>query len=350
MMQRETKMRTMKTLTLAGSWILLGALLAPTARAGDCGCDCGGRSYRTARARVPLIRTGSGTTSYRNPYHRSTRYVVPRSSAFGTPWSVLRGYLPRGREDVRRLHVRNYFLRRSPFAVAPGIDVEQATSLDTLLALGEDVGEGPVTLDATGHLDRGMGRFFMRDYAAAREDFEAALKASPKEHRARYGLVMVAFCKNEWRTAAKELAVLGKAGEIKRGDVIEAKACFRDPTILKRVTDGLRQYAGYAITDSNAHLVTAWALAGQGELKAARRYLRLAKRRKPNHAAVLALEKSLASAPTTKSAAKQDAKPAAQTPQAAPAKRGVPATPLKTEEPEHAPRRALHREIASTGK
>ncbi len=342
-------MRTFRSLVLAGALALASAALTPAALmpaalADDCRCEPPARSYRTSHRRVPLLRTGSGTYSHRDRCHPSTRYVIPRRRSYGTSWSVLRNHLPSGRSEIRRLYVRNYFLRRYPFAVAPGVEQDQAGHVDTLLAVGANGAEGPPKLDAQGHLDRGAARFYVRDYDGARTDFEAVLKDKPQEHRARFGLVMTAVCKNEWRVASNHLAVLAKAGELKRGDRIAVDGCFQDPTILPSLVKGLEQYAGYAVTDAHAHLVTGWALAGQGDLKGARRYVRLAKRRIPSNAAVQALEKSLAPAKKAKPVAKQPKK--------------KPVTPVldeqvpadKTKEMPRAPATGLHREVASASK
>ncbi len=318
------------------------ALLGGEAQADDCHCDHNA-GYRTARGCTPVIRSGAGTYSYRDPCHTSTRYVIPRHRhlrgrtgcrprSYGTPWSVLRRYLPTGRDEIRRLHVRNYFLRRYPFALAPEADASLA-HVDTLLAIGGDDAQHPRKLDRAGRLDRGTARYFVRDYDGARADFDAVLKEAPKEHRARWGLLFVAVCKNEWKTAAAELGTLAKAGELRRDDRAAFGGTMEDATIVPSVIKGLREYAGYATGDSDAHLVTAWALAYQGDRKAARTYVRIAKRGKASHPAVKALDALLKPAP----------QPApAQTPAQTPAD-----APAKVEETERAPKVQLHREVAS---
>jgi hypothetical protein len=320
---------------------VLPAAWAPAAQAGDCGCGSYG-GYRTGRSSSSC---GNGSRSYRNPCHPSTRILAPRSGRYGcggrSNWFALR----RGLRSDRRLGtstiwVRQYFMRRYPFAQVEG---DELLHMEELLALGTEMdpdGAGHVPNTAT-RLERGMARFFVGDYDDARSDFEAVLAEQPKEHRARFGVLFCAVCRSDWRSASKTLGVLAKAGELKADDQLVAEGTFLNPKAFDGVVKGAESFAQHQVTDGNAYLVTAWALASTGDKSLAKRYLRLAKRWKPGNAAIGALEANL-----SVSQAKPKVQPKAQ-PKAEP-------KPAKSKSAESTPVRApaveLHRQIAQKTK
>ncbi|MDF1699654.1 MAG: hypothetical protein P1V36_00650 [Planctomycetota bacterium] len=335
-------MRTVRLLVLLTAPALVALLGMPAADADD----CGGGLYRghpsTHGGRVSCNR--SGTCYVRDRCHPSTRYVVPRTTrgcgcnstgyvrrGYG-PWSQMRGRI-RSRADYRRAYISRYFLRRYPFCLQEGAVLEEAASLDVLLAIGDEDAGSARALDGLGRLDRGAARFHVGDYAGAKTDFVAALAKDPQEHRARLGLLLCGVVKSDWRGAAGELDTLAKAGELRAADRLEAESIFADATKLKGITDGLKETSGYRLTDAKAHTVTAWLLAGQGDEAGAKRFLKLAKRWGGTSAARTALEANLGMAPKPKPAPMK-----APEPKAAPAKETLPGI--------RPPNPALHREIA----
>lgn len=318
---------------------------APAAEADDCGCNGGIRTARSYRGRVSC---GSGSASYRDPCHPSTRRLVGRAGRLGyggrgycgsgrSNWFALRRGLRSGRRPgTSTIWVRQYFMNRYPFAHVEG---EELLHMDELLALGtENDPDGAGHIPATAaRLERGMARFFVGEYDDARSDFEAVLTEKPDEHRARFGVLFCAVCRSDWRSASKTLGVLAKAGELKAKDRLITEGTFVDPKIFDGVVKGAKSYAQHQVTDGNAYLVTAWALASTGDTGLAKRYLRLAKRWKPGNAAIGALEVNLGVAKPKKQA------------EAMPPKAAQPA-PSKPADTKPAPVRApvvdLHRQIA----
>jgi hypothetical protein len=319
------------------AWIWLGTLFvalgglaaAPEASAGDCPCECAPSSCAPSSC-APGHSHGSYGRS-------STRYVVPRhrhgwargpayrrsydhcrGRSYGTSWSVLRRYLPgAGRDEIRRAYVRSYFLRRFPFALG---DDAEAGRIDALLAQADEAGETPVALPPEARLKRGMARFYVADYTGARTDFDAVLAARPDDARARYGRLFCAVCKSEWSTAARDLAALAAAGELKPDDRVAAgDAISQDADTFAGVVEGLRGYAKYRLTDGDAHLLAAWALAVSDREDDARIYARLARRWDAPAATLAVIERNLGLAPA---AAPAPVKAPAETPVPAPRPRG----------------------------
>lgn len=307
---------------------LVAGLGVPTAAADDCHCDGGFHGGSAHRHHHHHGRS----TSCRDPYHPSTRYVIPRrhgrhhgfhrgcSYGYGTPWSALRrGLRGRGTAAYRKWYVGQYFYRRYPFAVA---DVEEAR-VDALLAQADEAGESAAPLPAEALLRRGMARFYVADHRGAQEDFEAVLAAKPKEARARFGHLFVAVSRSDWATAVRDLNTLAIAGELKKDDRVVAEGTFNDPKRFEAIVRGLVGHARYRITDGDAHLVAAWALAVTGDEKSARSYARLARRWKASNAALPVIERNLGIA--TKPAPAKAAPPEETSPVRAPRPKGEPA-------------------------
>ena len=290
----------MRLLPILVATFACAALLPSTVRADDCKPSCGrGARHATSQG----MRSAARASHAHDPRHRATRSGIARNSrgarygacrrrAGGGSWAELRRYLPEGRETLERLRVRAYFLSRYPFALTDPDD--EADSVATLLEIGDDEAGSERVLDAAGHLDRGVARFHVADYAGAKEDFLATLAERPEEARARWGLMMVALCTSDVAGAAGGLDALAKTGELRRGDRLSAEDTFSDASKWNAIVQGLRSYAQYQIMDGRAHVVAAWALAVSGNDVEARRYLRLAKRWDGPPAAVAALETMLA--------------------------------------------------------
>ncbi len=198
-----------------------------------------------------------------------------------------RGLVLGGSAQYRRWYVSQYFLHRYPFAVAE----EEDRRIDLLLAAEELNEEEKLPPEA--HLRRGMARFYIADYDGAEADFTAVLAAQPKETRAKFGHLFISVMRNDWKTAVGHLNTLAKAGELKKGDRVVAEGSFSDPKKFRAVVDGLVGHAQYTISDGDAHLAAAWALAVTGQDKMARSYARLARRWKPSNAALPVIEKNL---------------------------------------------------------
>ncbi|MDA1193818.1 MAG: hypothetical protein O2894_01400 [Planctomycetota bacterium] len=293
-------------------WLLLAAPLlfglAPHAGADDCDPGC---------ARAPVTCNGAGTCHVRDACHPSTRYTIPRTNcgvrgsavargcrpAYG-PWAEMRSGLYDGRTAIRLRYVRNYFLRRFPFAVTEGAAIEEVANVDALLVVGDpEQSERP--LDTAGRLDRGTARVHVGAYNEARADFEAVLADTPADARARLGLVLCATVRADWTTASRELDTLAEAGELQAEDRFDPESIFADPAKLKSMSDGLVSTAGYRPSSARAHVVTAWLLAGRGDEAGARRFARMARRAGSPTPALEVLEQNLglaerpAAAPST---------------------------------------------------
>lgn len=296
-------MHSLRLLALLAAPALVVLIPAPPAEAGDCGAYRGHPAVRGGR----VTCNRSGTCYVRDRCHPSTRYVISRRShrlrsscgsngyvrpRYG-PWSSMRRHMTVTRYDIRRHHVRNYFLRRHPFCLHEGQTIEEAARLDVLLAIGdEEAGLGRV-LDDQGRLDRGAARFHVGDYEGAREDFTALLAKNGVEHRARIGLAMCDVVASKWTSARKHLDVLARAGELRAGDRFDLASLFAEPGKLKSLTKSLKETVGYRTTDAEAHTVTAWLLVGQDDLDGARRFVKLARRWGRATPARTALERNL---------------------------------------------------------
>lgn len=296
-------MRIVRIGIVVPAFVSLLALWAPSAQGGDghCGCTpCGTGPVYTSRGPAGRACHTTVARSWRDPCHPSTRHVIPRyrrgarrrGCGHGTPWSVLRRHLPGygASPEFRRAYVRSFFLRRYPFCKAEDDGIER---MDVLLAQAKLEPEAQSKLPPEGRLHLGMARFHSTDYAGARADFEAVIAARPQDARPRFGLLLCSLCTSQWTRAAGELDVLARRGELRADDRLDAEGCFRDPAVLDAVVEGLRGYARYEISDGDAWLVAAWALAARGEQAEARTCARLARRWTASGAALAALEQNL---------------------------------------------------------
>ncbi len=349
-------MRSLRLLALLAAPALMALVPAPPAEAGDChgGPYAGHPSVRGGAVRC----NRSGTCYVRDRCHPSTRYVIPRNShrlggscGCGTgpvrrsygPWSEMRRHMGPTRGAIRRIYVRNYFLRRYPFCLQEGQAIEEAADVGVLLAIGDEESGLGRALDDQGLLDRGAARFHVGDYAGARKDFTALLAKNAEEHRARLGLALTDVVASKWKAARRHLDVLAKAGELRADDRFDLASLFADSTKLKTLTDSLKDTVGYRQSDAEAHTVTAWLLLGQDDVAGATRFVKLATRYARSTPTRAALARAVGRAPEPK--AKPKAEPEAPATKAAPA-----ATPDTDADEVRPPNPALHREVAQVAR
>ncbi|MHC5011357.1 MAG: tetratricopeptide repeat protein [Planctomycetota bacterium] len=262
--------------SLIALFSVLGAAVPVDARADDYGygCGCGSRSD---------LRTWGGPCggSYLERRH------VRRFAARGGSWVLLRRGIRRDYGIYRHGHPRNYFLRRwrcdgvEGFAPGAWRDFRCAD-------LDRGPGECPVVeasleqdaVDFTSveYLARGLERFYRGAGEEAEADFEAALALDPDEARARYGLLVCAVLRKDWKDAAGRLRDLASRDLLHAGDRLAVDGIFEDPKDFDRLLDGLAAFTQWNFHEADAQLVAGWAFASVGETAKARGHLRSALR------------------------------------------------------------------------
>jgi len=280
-------------------WALFAAaVLAPTAAAHDecrpvvprAGCGCDLPPACPCRDGYGYGYGGRSSIDLTHVY-AADRYGRPRG---GTSWAVLRRHLVDNAAFIREQYVRRYFLRRWPHVIAD-LDAQAAKETVEGLLAPREPGEGPLGWER--RLERGMVHFHAARYSEAREDFASVLAERPGEARARMGSALCACVKNDWSAAARELAVLASAGEIRADDRLDVEGSWADPTRFDALREGLRGYVRYQFMESDAQQVVAWCALMEGDLAGARVHTRLARRWGAEGALQDVLERATAAEP-----------------------------------------------------